>query len=490
MEMWIDGAEAGGDERFERRSPASGEVVATYPEAGPADVERAAQAARQAFDDGRWSHASAQKRANVLRKTADLLRGNQEALAKSMSAEMGKPIKRAAGEVQAAAEVFDYYAGLALDLRGEAISQQVPDALGLVLKEPVGVVGIITPWNFPLVLVAWKLAPALAAGCTTVCKPSHLSSGVTLMLARLLAEAGLPAGVVNVVTGARDNGAVVGAAICRSPLVDKIAFTGSTATGKKVAEAAAQTLKRVSLELGGKSPNVVFADVASLDAAVMGAFHGIYLNSGQVCQAGSRLLVQESIKDAFLDKLVAATKKMKLGDPADPATGMGPLVSEPQLEKVLGFLDEGKRAAKLVVGGARATGGGLDKGLYVEPTIFDGVDNRSRLAQEEIFGPVLSVMTFRDRDEALRLANDTLYGLAAAVWTRDLDTALGFARGIKAGTVWVNSFHGAGLWQMPYGGYKQSGLGRELGHAGLDAFLETKSIHIKLGDMLPPQKQK
>jgi aldehyde dehydrogenase (NAD+)/betaine-aldehyde dehydrogenase len=383
--------------------------------------------------------------------------------------------------VQGAAEVFDYYAGLALDLRGEAISQQVPDALGLVLKEPVGVVGIITPWNFPLVLVAWKLAPALAAGCTTVCKPSHLASGVTLMLAKLLAEAGLPAGVVNVVTGSRENGGVVGAAICRSPLIDKIAFTGSTATGKKVAEAAAQTLKRVSLELGGKSPNVVFADVASLDAAVMGALHGIYLNSGQVCQAGSRLLVQESIKDAFLEKLVAATKKMKLGDPADPATAMGPLVSEPQLEKVLGFLDEGRRSAQLVTGGARVTAGGLDKGYYVEPTIFDGVDNRSRLAQEEIFGPVLSVMTFRDRDEALRLANDTLYGLAAAVWTRDLDTALGFARGIKAGTVWVNCFHGAGLWQMPYGGYKQSGLGRELGHAGLDAFFETKSIHIKLG---------
>jgi acyl-CoA reductase-like NAD-dependent aldehyde dehydrogenase len=479
--MWIDGAESDAAQTFERKSPANGEVVGRYPEADLGDVERAIEAARRAFDDGRWSQLSAQKRSAVLRKTADLLRANQDALAKNLCAEVGKPIKRAAGEVLGAAEVFDYYAALALDLRGEAISQQVPDALGLVLKEPVGVVGIITPWNFPLVLAAWKLAPALAAGCTTVCKPSHLTPGSTLMLAKLLGEAGLPKGVCNVVTGARDNGAVVGQALCRSDKVDKIAFTGSTATGKKVAEAAAQTLKRVSLELGGKSPNVVFADVASLDAAVMGAFHGIYLNSGQVCQAGSRLLVEESVKDAFVEKLVAATRKMKLGDPADAATAMGPLVSEPQLEKVLSYLEEGKRSAQLVVGGGRVTSGDLGRGLYVEPTIFDRVDNRSKLAQEEIFGPVLSVMTFRDRDEALRIANDTLYGLAAAVWTSNLDTALGFARGIKAGTVWVNSFHGAGLWQMPYGGYKQSGLGRELGHAGLDAFFETKSVHIKLG---------
>jgi acyl-CoA reductase-like NAD-dependent aldehyde dehydrogenase len=479
-QMWIDGALCDADSRetFERKSPANGERVGRYPEAGLSDVARAVDAARRAFDDGRWSALSAQKRASVLGKTADLLRANQESLAKNLCAEVGKPIKRAAGEVQGAAEVFDYYAALALDLRGEAISQQVPDALGLVLKEPVGVVGIITPWNFPLILAAWKLAPALAAGCTAVCKPSHLTPGSTLELARLLGEAGLPAGVVNVVTGARDNGAVVGQALCKSEKVDKIAFTGSTATGKKVAEAAALTLKRVSLELGGKSPNVVFADTASLDAAVMGAFHGIYLNSGQVCQAGSRLLVQESVKDAFLDKLVAMTKKMRVGDPADPSTAMGPLVSEPQLEKVLGYLDEGKKTAQLVLGGGRPAG--LERGLYVEPTIFDRVDNRSRVAQEEIFGPVLSVMTFKDRDEALRVANDTLYGLAAAVWTSNLDTALGFARGIKAGTVWVNSFHGAGLWQMPYGGYKQSGLGRELGHAGLDAFLETKSIHIKL----------
>jgi acyl-CoA reductase-like NAD-dependent aldehyde dehydrogenase len=478
--MLIDGAwsDAQSAETFERRSPAHGEVVGVYPEAGEADVERAADAARRAFDDGRWSNAPAHQRSAVLRKVAELLRANQDALAKNLVAELGKPIKRALGEVQGAAEVFDYYAGLAMDLHGEAITQQVPDAVGLVIKEPVGVVGVITPWNFPLLLISWKLAPLLAAGCTAVCKPSHLTPGTSLELGRLLLEAGLPAGVVNVVTGARDNGAVVGQALVRSAKVDKIAFTGSTATGKKIAEAAAQTLKRVSLELGGKSPNVVFADAPSLDAAVTGAFHGIYLNSGQVCQAGSRLLVQESVKDAFLEKLVAMTKKMRIGDPAEPSTAMGPLVSEPQLQKVLSYVEEGKRSARLVTGGGRPAG--LDKGLYVEPTIFDGVDNHSRVAQEEIFGPVLSVMTFRDRDEALRVANETLYGLAAAVWTRDLDTAFSFAKGIKAGTVWVNSFHGAGLWQLPYGGYKQSGLGRELGRAGLEAFFETKSIHIKL----------
>jgi aldehyde dehydrogenase (NAD+)/betaine-aldehyde dehydrogenase len=361
------------------------------------------------------------------------------------------------------------------------MTQQVADAIGLVVREPVGVVGIITPWNFPLLLVAWKLAPALAAGCTAVCKPSHFTPGSTLELGRLLLEAGAPAGVFNVVTSAKDNGAVVGQALARSPRVDKIAFTGSTATGREVAQAAASTLKRVSLELGGKSPNVVFADVHSLDAAVTGAFFGVYMNSGQVCQAGSRLLVQESIKDQFVEKLVAMTRKaVRLGDPSDPATTMGPLINRTQLDKVLSYIDAGRGAAELLLGGGRPSVPALQTGLFVEPTIFDRVDNQSRIAQEEIFGPVLSVMSFKDAEDALRIANQTMYGLAAAVWTRDLDVAFRLAKGIKAGTVWVNAFHGAGLWQLPYGGYKQSGLGRELGHDGLAQFLETKSIHIKL----------
>src|SRR5262249_55344574 len=277
--------------RFERRSPASGELVATYPEAGPADVALAVSAARRLFDDGKWSGAPVKQRAGVLRKAAELMRTKGDTLAKLVAEEVGKPIRLAKAEVAAAADVFDHYAALALDLHGEAYSAQVPDALGLVIRDPIGVVGIITPWNFPLVLIVWKLAPALAAGCTTVCKPSHLTAGCALELGRLLLEAGLTPGAFNVVTGAADNGAVVGQALIASPLVDKIAFTGSTATGKKVMAGAAATLKKVSLELGGKSPNVVFADAASLDAAAAGAFSAIYANSGQICHAGSRLLV-------------------------------------------------------------------------------------------------------------------------------------------------------------------------------------------------------
>jgi aldehyde dehydrogenase (NAD+)/betaine-aldehyde dehydrogenase len=345
------------------------------------------------------------------------------------------------------------------------------------VHEPVGVVGVITPWNFPVLLISWKLAPALAAGCTIVAKPSEFTAGTTFELARIIAEAGAPAGVINVVTGP---GAVVGAELAASDAVDKVAFTGSTGVGKTIMQAASGNLKKISLELGGKSPNIVFAD-ANIDAAVGGSFFGIYLNTGQVCQAGSRLLLQESIKDEFLAKLKAFTATVKVGDPSDPSTTMGPVINEQQLEKVVRYVHAGQEeGAEMICGGGRLTGDGYDRGLFVQPTIFDGVTNSMTIAREEIFGPVLSVITFKDADEALRIANDSVYGLASAVWTKNIDTAFKMAKGLQAGTVWVNAYHSAGLPYMPYGGYKQSGIGRELGHEGLEEYMETKAVQIKL----------
>jgi acyl-CoA reductase-like NAD-dependent aldehyde dehydrogenase len=477
--LFIDGdwRDASSGRTFERRSPASGEVVAVCPSADEQDTEAAIEAARHAFDSGRWSEAPAKDRAGVLRKTADKLREEMPSLARILSLEMGKPIREAAVEVALAADVFDYYAGLALDVKGQAITNYVPDAIGLVLKEPVGVVGIITPWNFPLLLCTWKLAPSLAVGCTNVLKPSAFSPCTTYELGRIVTEAGAPPGVVNVVTGPAS---VVGEKIAASAAVDKVAFTGSTETGRRIMQLAASNVKKISLELGGKSPNIVFAD-SNLEAAAWGALFGIYLNAGQVCQAGSRLLVQQEIHDAFLERFMALTGTLKAGDPLDESTSLGPLVSEEQLRKVESYVQAGRQEkAKLLKGGRRITGDGFDRGLFYEPTVFDQVDNRMKIAQEEIFGPVLSVIPFREPEEALRIANETMYGLAAAIWTNDLNRALRFVKGIKAGSVWVNSYHTAGILHMPFGGYKESGIGRELGREGMELFLETKSVQIKL----------
>jgi len=471
---WTAGASG---ETYDRRNPADGTLVETIPWGNAEDARRGIDAARAAFDAGAWSKAPATARAAVLRKTAEKVRAELLPLAQLLSKEVGKPVNMAVAEVAMAADVYDYYAGLALDMRGDAITNYVPDAVGLTVHEPVGVVGVITPWNFPVLLITWKLAPALAAGCAVVAKPSEFTAGTTFELARIITEAGAPKGVVNVVTGP---GAVVGAELAASDRVDKVAFTGSTAVGKTIMQAASGNLKKISLELGGKSPNIVFAD-ANIDAAVGGSFFGIYLNTGQVCQAGSRLLLQESIKDEFMAKLKAFTATVKVGRPDDPSVTMGPVINEAQLEKVVRYVHLGQEeGAEMVCGGGRLTGDGYDQGLFVQPTIFDRVDNSMKIAREEIFGPVLSVLTFKDADEALRLANDTVYGLASAVWTKNIDTAFKMAKGLQAGTVWVNSYHSAGLPFMPYGGYKQSGVGRELGHEGLEEYLETKALQIKL----------
>jgi aldehyde dehydrogenase (NAD+)/betaine-aldehyde dehydrogenase len=383
-------------------------------------------------------------------------------------------------EVVLTADVFEYYAGMAMNVKGQAVSNIVDDALGLILKEPVGVVGIITPWNFPMLLATWKLAPALAVGCTTVIKPATYTPCTTFELGRILTEAGAPKGVVNVVTG---SGRVVGDRIAASNEVDKVAFTGSTEVGQSVMRAASSNVKKISLELGGKSPNIIFAD-SNLQSAVIGSLFGIYLNSGQVCQAGSRLLVEQSVHDQFVNMFSNFVGGMKVGDPMDPATRMGPVVSSDQLGTVESYVQAGQdEKASLIRGGKRVTEGGLDKGYFYEPTIFDQVDNRMKIAQEEIFGPVLSIIPFSTPEEALKIANDSMYGLAAAVWTQDIDKALKFAKNIKAGTVWVNSYHAAGALGvpvMPFGGYKQSGIGRELGNEGMELFLETKSVAIKL----------
>lgn len=471
---WVP-AKSGG--RYERRNPANGELVATAPWADEVDAERAAQAARRAFDGG-WANQPAKVRHDLLREIARQIRAELPQLGALLAQEVGRPVGMAIGEIAMAADVFEYYAGLALDQKGEAITTFTPEAVGLAVHEPVGVVGVITPWNFPFLLLSWKVAPALCAGCTLVVKPSQYTPATSLELGRIVMEAGAPAGVMNVVSGP---GSKLGAYLATSPLVDKIAFTGSTEVGRTVMRNAAGTIKKISLELGGKSPNIVFPD-ADMDAAVAGAFFAIYLNTGQVCQAGSRLLLHESIKDEFLAKLVAFTRTIKLGDPMDPATTMGPVINEDQLATVVNYVRVGEEeGAKMVVGGGRATGEGLDKGFFVTPTIFDSVRSDMRIAREEIFGPVLAVMTFKDADDALRIANDTTYGLASAVWTKDLDTAFKMAKGIRAGTVWVNSYHQAGLPFMPYGGYKESGIGRELGHQGLEEYMETKAIQIKLG---------
>jgi betaine-aldehyde dehydrogenase len=471
----IDGEEgkSAGGRRFSRENPADVREVATTAELGTLEDARAAiDAARRAFDGNVSNWIGNYKlREQVLSRTARLLREHAERLAHVVSLEVGMPMRQAAPHVGAAADIFDFYAGLAGKLYGESFTLPSGSMINLV-KEPVGVVGMITPWNFPLTQTARKVAPALAVGCTLVMKPASYTPAATYELVKLLHQTGLPKGVVNLVPGPGD---VVGAEIIASRKVDKISFTGETGTGKRIGAQAGQEVKRVSLELGGKAPYLIFDD-ADVDASARAAVFGMFRNAGQACGATTRLLVQEGIRERFLARVVELTRRLEVGPPSRPSTDMGPLISRSQERVVQDYIKYGVDAGfRLVTGGRKLSGDDYDHGYYVEPTIFDGVDNASRLGQEEIFGPVVAVTPFRDEAEAIELANAVDFGLVAGVWTADYPRAMRVARRIRAGTIWIWDNYAQpveGIW----GGYKQSGMGRELGYHGLDDFTEVKQI--------------
>jgi acyl-CoA reductase-like NAD-dependent aldehyde dehydrogenase len=473
--MMIGGraVEAASGQTLDVVDPSTGQVLTRVPRGATEDVDAAVDAARAAAEDRRWSGLRPGKRTEVLFKVAELIKRRMPELAQLEALDAGKPLKLASGEIWGSAEAFRYYAGWPTKVAGE--TTPTDDRLFVYsLREPVGVCAGIIPWNYPLVMASWKVAPALAFGNVIVLKPAEQTPLSALKLAEICLEAGVPEGVVNVVTGL---GPEAGQALAQHSGVDKIAFTGSTEVGRKILHASEGNLKRVTLELGGKSPNIVFAD-ADMRRAAKGSMQGVFLNSGQMCTAGSRILVERAVHDDLVAALVDATRSMKLGPALDEDTGMGPVVSEEQLERVTGYIDIGRaEGASVATGGGRAEA--LGDGYYVEPTIFTGVRNTMRIAQEEIFGPVAAVIEVDSVDEAIAVANDTIYGLAAAVWTNDVSKAHKVARAIKAGTVWVNT---AGLYDpaVSFGGYKQSGFGRELGRQSMEAYTQTKSVWVSL----------
>jgi betaine-aldehyde dehydrogenase len=469
--QWVAGSSG---ETFPVYDPSTEEVIAHVASGTAADVDRAVKAARAAFDSGPWPQTNAAERGRLLYKLAEKIRANAASLAELECRNSGKPIVEAEYDIADAATCFEYYAGLANKVLGH-VNPVPANALSFTLREPVGVAGQIIPWNYPLVMAAWKLAPAIAAGCTCVLKPAEQTPLTMMEVAAWFTDLGFPPGVVNIVNGM---GETTGAALVAHPGVDKIAFTGSAAVGKIIVKSAADTLKRVTLELGGKSPNIFF-DGADWEAAVDGALFGVFINQGEVCSAGSRILVEKKIYSKFVEAMTEKAKRIKLGAPLDRDTKMGPLVSKEQYDRVSSYLELGKKEAKVAIGGGHPKQFG--KGFYVEPTIFFDVDNNARISREEIFGPVASVIPFEGEPEAIRIANDTPYGLAAAVWTRDIYKAFRVVKSLRAGIVWVNHMQPTYV-EAPWGGYKQSGFGRELGPWGLEEYLETKQVFVNLDE--------
>jgi (Z)-2-((N-methylformamido)methylene)-5-hydroxybutyrolactone dehydrogenase len=475
---WVDPASG---EWFESYNPYTGKPWALMPKGTAADVERAVEAAHRAFTTGDWPKFNASQRGALLRRLGDLIAREADRLGALEVRDNGKLFAEMGGQLRYLPQWYYYFGGLADKIEGAVIPIDKASTFNFTRHEPVGVIAAITPWNSPLMLLSWKLAPALAAGCTMVVKPSEFTSASALEFMKLVEEAGFPKGVVNVITGF---GADVGEPLVTHPKVAKVAFTGGELSGQKVYESAAKGLKRVTLELGGKSANIVFDD-AKLDDAVKGAISGIFAATGQTCIAGSRLLVQESIHNEFLDKLVAFARTARMGDPMSADTQVGPVTTQPQFKKILSYIDIAKgEGAQCVLGGGPAKRPECGDGWFVEPTIFSGVNNQMRIAREEVFGPVLSVIRFRDEDEAVAIANDSLYGLAAGMWTQSIKRALKVSERLQAGSVWVNTYR-AVSYMSPFGGYKRSGLGRENGQDAIWEYLQTKSVWISTADEVP-----